>query len=351
MYLAPLNYDRYFKKVFSDLKIAKRFLEDFLDIEIQEITAMPLKRKITDDARSVEFDFRCKIADSYVIIDMQQWYKPDVVYRFYTYHTLATALQLEDLPVKDILLLGGKFKKVKDYSGLLPVITLIWMVDDTLNSSEDYISYSLMPEKAKILFEETDIWKNKDIENIIKDILKTYNNDSKGLNFLRKNRLIFAFQKNIIKRKKFAKYSAWFTLAEKTLNKLNEKSDFDEYRNDKIFTELMRLLLKSNLKDEDLEYIQDYEELRRGIELYNAGIKREGVIEGIRQGIEKEKKRNEKNIKKAELERQKAEQERQKAEIDKNIVLFYFRDNKTISEISEITNKSEEYIKKIVNKS
>ena len=35
MYLAPLNYDRYFKKVFSDLKIAKYFLQDFFDIEIE----------------------------------------------------------------------------------------------------------------------------------------------------------------------------------------------------------------------------------------------------------------------------------------------------------------------------
>jgi hypothetical protein len=37
MYLAPLNYDRYFKKVFSDTRIAKRFLEDFFDIEIDEL--------------------------------------------------------------------------------------------------------------------------------------------------------------------------------------------------------------------------------------------------------------------------------------------------------------------------
>ncbi len=34
MYVAPLNYDRYFKKVFSDEKIATAFLQDFLDVEI-----------------------------------------------------------------------------------------------------------------------------------------------------------------------------------------------------------------------------------------------------------------------------------------------------------------------------
>jgi len=88
MYLAPLNYDRYFKKVFSETKIAKRFLEDFFDITIDELIILPTKHKITDNATAVEFDFRCKIKDNYVIIDMQQWFKTDIVKRFYMYHVL-----------------------------------------------------------------------------------------------------------------------------------------------------------------------------------------------------------------------------------------------------------------------
>jgi hypothetical protein len=105
MYLAPLNYDRYFRKVFSELKIAKRFLEDFLDVEIQEIEFLQNKKSISDDARYVEFDFRCKIDGFYVIIDMQQWHKTDVVQRFYVYHALNSALQLEKLPKKSFPLL------------------------------------------------------------------------------------------------------------------------------------------------------------------------------------------------------------------------------------------------------
>jgi hypothetical protein len=35
MYRAPLNYDRFFKKVFGNKKIAQRFLEDFLDIVME----------------------------------------------------------------------------------------------------------------------------------------------------------------------------------------------------------------------------------------------------------------------------------------------------------------------------
>ena len=73
MYLAPLNYDRYFRKVFSDTGIAKRFLEDFFDTKIDFIELLTPHHKLTDDSAAVEFDFRCRIGEQYVIIDMQQW--------------------------------------------------------------------------------------------------------------------------------------------------------------------------------------------------------------------------------------------------------------------------------------
>lgn len=73
MYIAPFNYDRFFKKVFSDLRITKRFLEDFLDVEIEQITALPDRHHLTDEAAAVAFDFCCKIEGKFVIIDMQQW--------------------------------------------------------------------------------------------------------------------------------------------------------------------------------------------------------------------------------------------------------------------------------------
>ncbi|MBI4647927.1 MAG: hypothetical protein HY738_15400, partial [Bacteroidia bacterium] len=71
MYLAPLNYDRYFKKVFKETTITKRFLEDFFDTDIETIEMLTLRHKITDASTAVEFDFRCKINGQYVIIDMQ----------------------------------------------------------------------------------------------------------------------------------------------------------------------------------------------------------------------------------------------------------------------------------------
>ena len=53
MYLAPLNYDRFFRKVFKDSLIAKRFLEDFLDVEIETIEKLDEKHRVTDDAAVV----------------------------------------------------------------------------------------------------------------------------------------------------------------------------------------------------------------------------------------------------------------------------------------------------------
>ncbi len=98
MYLAPLNDDRYFNKVFSETRIAQQFLEDFLEGTIERPEMLPKQKYVTDDAAYVEFDFRCKIASASVIIDMQQWYKPDISQRLYLYHALNTGLQLEDLP-------------------------------------------------------------------------------------------------------------------------------------------------------------------------------------------------------------------------------------------------------------
>ena len=100
MYAAPLNIDLFFKKVFSDITISKEFLQDFLGVVIEEIELIRVKHRLTDSAALVEFDFRCKINGRYIIIEMQQAYKMDVVKRFYVYHALSSGMQLETLPKK-----------------------------------------------------------------------------------------------------------------------------------------------------------------------------------------------------------------------------------------------------------
>jgi len=295
MYLAPLNYDRYFKKVFSDLKIAKRFLEDFFEITIETIELLTIQHKITDDAVAVEFDFRCKIDNHFVIIDMQQWYKPDVIHRFYTYHCINTALQLENLPLKSIALEGDKERKVKDYSEILPVITLVWMVDDTFGFKNDYVSYTMTPEIVTDFIKNNLLWQNKDMTELLKErelSLAQLSNKTRQLDFLQKNRLIYAFQKNIVKNSrtqnsKYHKYLEWFELAEKTKNRLNQKSDFLKYADDEIFSELIKRINKDTLTEEDFTYIDNYEQFVERVKRWEKPIFQEGLEVGIAKGIEK----------------------------------------------------------------
>jgi len=68
MSLATWNYDGYFRKVFSDSRIYKRFLEVFFGGPIDVPELLPTKHKISDGARTVEFDFRRRVMDNYVII-------------------------------------------------------------------------------------------------------------------------------------------------------------------------------------------------------------------------------------------------------------------------------------------
>jgi len=294
MYLAPLNYDRFFKKVFSDLQIAKQFLEDFLDTNISNISILENRHKLTDNAQSIEFDFRCQIDNKFVIIDMQQWYKTDVIKRFYMYHTVNTAIQLERLPVKSFISqeysandeLKLTVKNTRDYRFLEPVLTLIWMVDDTLHfKAEDYVAFSMAPEVALEFLEKDEFWLTSEMQQMQRKIvLETIQNQYKNLDFLRQNRMIYIFQPNIIKNKKIKKYLRWFEFAEKTKNKENTEVEFKEYENDVIFLEMMRRLRTDNLNQEDFEYINNYEEVMARVERLKEGLREEGKYEGKMEG-------------------------------------------------------------------
>ena len=300
MYLAPLNYDRFFKKVFSEKRIAQQFLEDFLETEIEEIELLKEKHRVTDDASIVEFDFRCKINGSYIIIDMQQWYKIDVIKRFYLYHSLNASLQLETLPEKRLTLDRSRKEiiKTKDYRYVEPVLTLIWMVDDNLGFDDNYISYVLSPEISQQFIENKQLWANPELTEIIKEqqkVLAILKNNEKDMHFLRKNKLMFIFQKNIVKNEKLKKYVRWFEFAQKTKNENNKKSDFEEYQQDEIFSEIIRRIVKTNFNQEENEYLREQTEFWDNYSdlterLYCYGLKdgkKEGMEKGMEIGMEK----------------------------------------------------------------
>jgi hypothetical protein len=307
MFLAPLNYDKYFNKVFSNEKISKRFLEDFLEANIKEFEMLKGKHRVTDNASLVEFDFRCKIENSFVILDMQQWYKRDVTQRFYLYHALNTGLQLEELPNKRVLYDYSyqKTEKIKDYRALLPVLTLVWMADDALEFKDDYVAYTMTPELVTKFIKNEKLWHKSEIIEILKKrarVLEVLDNQSKELFFLSKNRLIFLLQKNIVKNKTNAKYSKWFEFAEKTKNPDNKEEDFQEYMDDEIFVEIMKRINKKELTEDDFLYIENEKEIREEVERFEQGIYEvarkdvweDGMEKGIEKGIKKGEKRGEK---------------------------------------------------------
>ena len=292
MYLAPLNYDRFFKKVFSDSEIAKKFLEDFLDTKIESLEILKEKHAVTDDAAFVEFDFRCRIKGIHIIIDMQQWYKADVSQRFYLYHALNTGLQLEKIPKERILVSRGKrqIKKVKDYRALEPVYTMIWMVDDTLGfRSQDFVSFTMTPEIVTDFVQNEKLWNRKEIKEIMHEranVLKVLSNRKKNVDFFGKNRLLFLFQKNIVKNQKLAKYVRWFEFAEKTRDKENREEDFKVFRGDPTFDEMMRRLDSSILTDEEIEYIEIERESWEEVNRHDRGHFEDGLKEGREEGRE-----------------------------------------------------------------
>ena len=277
MFLAPLNYDKYFNKVFSNEKIAKKFLEDFLETTINEFEMLKGRHRVTDDASLVEFDFRCLIENTVVILDMQQWYKRRIAQRFYLYHALNTGLQLEKLPDKRILYDQSyeKTEKLKDYGDLQPVLTLVWMADDTLKFKDDYVAYSMSPEMVAEFVKNERLWRKPEIIEILKErerVLAVLGNNAKDLDFLSKNRLIFLLQKNIVKNKTDAKYRKWFEFAQKTKNPDNKKEDFLEYMDDEIFCEIMKRLDKKELTEDDYNYIRKEIEIGEAVEQFEQDL-------------------------------------------------------------------------------
>lgn len=356
-YLAPLNYDRFFQKVFSELSIAKQFLEDFLDIKIQEIETLKAENRFTDGSQVVIFDFRCKIDNKYVVIEMQQWYKPDIVQRFLLYHSINIGLQLESLPEKHVYVESKKKDvKIKDYRRLAPTVTLIWLVNESLGLSADYMNYSMYPEVIADFIRNSELWKNPSFNEIREkrdELLEILNNKTKELDFLQANKLIFMFQRHIVKSHKLRKYKRWFEFAEKTKNFSNTPSDFSNYNDDPVFSEMINRLQTKSFSKEQFQYVKETAEIQEGRNRYDEGVYhygfidgeqrgiRQGFEQGIEQGIEQEKQNSKRAIKQAEAEK---EQEK----LEKTIFKLLYK-GKNIEKIAQMTGKDVGEIKKVLD--
>ncbi len=200
-----------------------------------------------------------------------------------------TVLQLEKMPDKSIDLEAIKQKEIKDYDKLIPVATLIWLADDTLTFKEDYVSYTMANEAVLDFIRNKNLWKEENILKILEQrakCLEIIDNKTKKLDFYQKNKLIYAFQPNIVRNKKYSRYLPWFELAEKIRDKLNQKRWFDEYLQDEIFTEIIKRINTESFEQSDWEYIDNYEKFSEQVKRFEKVFIEQGIDIGKEQGID-----------------------------------------------------------------
>ena len=129
--------------------------------------------------------------------------------------------------------------------------------------------------------------------------MKILQNDTKGLDFFAQNRLIYIFQKNIVKNKHNSlPYFKWFDFANISRNLNNKEADFLKFKEDKDMAEVINRLRKDKLPPDEFKYVSDllsYEILLKRLDLdHKAEMKRQ------------KKAASEQQIKALEQEKQKA---------------------------------------------
>ena len=283
---------------------------------------MPEVKRVTDSSRIVIFDYHCVFDDdTNLLIDMQQWYKSDLVKRFYMYHSVQSALQLETIseavPIPNSidqidqirnyiiddeekasdekeLKIEGKIKSY-NYNEVIPSVTIVWLVHETLGFEETpYINYVLQNEEIDsfIMNSKEDLSKMSK-EEIIAKLQKFRNvslNKTKGLDFLKQNKLCFFFQKNIVKlglknsnlNKDLFK---WFEFAERSADDNNKEEDFVELAKEKHFGTIIERLKCNSLNPMEREYLIKESDFIKAQQVYANSLRFEGRVEGKAEGI------------------------------------------------------------------
>jgi hypothetical protein len=202
------------------------------------------------------------------------------------------------------------------------------MVNDSLGFSDDYVSYSSLPDVLALFIRNNTLWQSADkkmLTNERNKLLKLLDNNTKDLNFMQENKLIYAFQKNIVKNAKYTKYYEWFEFAERSLKKDNTEADFEKYNNRDVFLEMMHRLKAGTMTNEDADLIVLYNEFTHTVDDLEEAIKQQKQraekaqkqLRTEKQRAEEERQRAEKAQKQLRTEKQRAEEEKQRAETEK----------------------------------
>jgi hypothetical protein len=166
-----------------------------------------------------------------------------------------------------------------------------------LGFEKDFIAYTTLPEAAKDFITDTKLWEQP-FENIIaerKKNVEIIGNKTKGLDFFTRNRMIYVFQKNIVKNKRIdLPYFKWFDVANKSRIPNNKEEDFSNYKNDKDMAEVINRIRKDKLPLEEFKYVSDL----FMYDIYTAKLKKDHKIEMTtqkkltKQAVEQERQKN-----------------------------------------------------------
>jgi len=142
----------------------------------------------------------------------------------------------------------------------------------------------------------------------------------------------------IMTNKKMKSYVKWFEFAQKTRDENNQKSDFETYTKDAIFSEMIRKLSHKSLDAEDLSFIEYYRLLEGQRDVWESQYKAEGeqiAYQKIKAQIEQ-----------AENKAQQAENKAQQVK-DKTILALIQNSNLSDIAIAKIVDVSIEKVKQV----
>jgi hypothetical protein len=148
-------------------------------------------------------------------------------------------------------------------------------------------------------------------------VLKVLSNATKELDFFSQNRIIYAFQQNIMTNNNAeALYFPWFDFAQTTRNQDNKETDFLKFKNKTIMAELIDRLKIDNFTSEELMYLSGNHELEMLV------FQNKEETQRLQNELKAERKKREMEVKAERQKREvevKAEQEKRHADLLKGI--------------------------------
>ncbi len=250
-----MNNDFFFLKVFQDITIAKKFLEDYYQKEIAQLKLIGLgtnENYFTINNTNTSHRYYCAFEHETIVVEIQQWHKQK-----------KEKDRLIDYISSGLRILPGigpfSSSRKSDY-------LIIWSTDDDFEIEEKSTSYNCLPSIITDFILDNELFERKDKDEIIarhNKVKEELENLSSKIKSIQNERFVFLYQKNIVNKpqedadqNKCKKYAQWFEFAELSQKENNTKEDFAKFADDEIFSEIIKILCVDNLSEEEKQILR-----------------------------------------------------------------------------------------------